>query len=89
VYRGGLPGASLSADRSALELGKASLSADRIRFVLASLSADRATCFPRDRASCPHARRSAPASLPQVGPHHRGSPDRHRACDHGSPTLVV
>ncbi len=41
---------------------------------VASLSADRATCFPRDRASCPHARRSAPASLPQVGPHRRGSP---------------
>ena len=46
---------------------------------VASLSADRATCFPRDRASCPHARRSAPASLPQVGPHRRGSPARHRA----------
>jgi hypothetical protein len=55
----------------------------------ASLSADRATCFPRDRASCPHARRSAPASLPQVGPHRRGSPARHRARDCGSPTLVV
>jgi hypothetical protein len=45
----------------------------------ASLSADRATCFPRDRASCPHARRSAPASLPQDSPHRRGSPARHRA----------
>ncbi len=69
--------ASLSADRSSLGLG------------MAILSADRATCFPRDRASCPHARRSAPASLPQDGPHRRGSPARHRARDCDSPTLVT
>jgi hypothetical protein len=68
----GGPGRSASAERACRRIGAFGLGR-------ASLSADRATCFPRDRASCPHARRSAPASLPQVGPHRRGSPTRHRA----------